>query len=487
MPNLNFRKIGREFISVYDNSPVRLCTSPSCKICNSEERKKLKSFQGGELEVYLKGYKPPSSFLTGERYYIAHLLNVPRIERGVDEELEIDFSRSNAFLCSTPEGSILIDPGFAGFGEESKSLEKIIKRKKVRAVIISHGHLDHWNQLGLLRENVPVFMSRLTYNIIYHHLLIQREPEIRQVLKRPREVVPGQSVPLNRLFLNLSIETVVLPHSIPETMGMIVEGKKKRFIHLGDFKLAGMDIGEKAKIITNLKEIGEGSIDLLALNVINAHHKGFTPPEALVIDSIANIMARSKRLVIACFSTNLERISQIVKVARVMKKRVGFYGTGMKNAQKLLKLKNENNGEKDVLFVTGCQGEEGSVLWRIAENENPPLELYPDDTLVFSSRCIPGNEEKIRKLIISLRPQVEKLVVNEGEKNELGLENVTEARTHVSGHGNEEDIRLVLEILKPKKVLPWPQTPPQIEAFREIARPLGIEIIEENERIVSIE
>ena len=485
------RREGFRWSAAYQGRMVGLCGQPFCEICNLTERENLKGFRGGELEVTLVPYRRPT-FWKEEIFYLGHLVKVPEREAvrvvGVDEGIEFDISRLNTLLCTTTKGSILIDPGLMGFNADELGFQRLIGSQRIVATIITHGHLDHWNHLGETRGRV--FMTKLAYQLASRHAAWQRDGQLVGALRRATLVVPGDPILLDGL--PFKVDTFSLPHSIPETMGLVIKGTKKRVVHLADFKLSGWDGESKAKTIAILQEIAKEKVDILALTIINAHLPGFVPIETLVIDTLTDILAGAKgRVVITCFSSNLERIRRIVEVAQLRKRPVAFYGAGMKNSQELLGIKTEEGATESkeaVIFVTGCQAEENSVLWRIATRQSLPFELWPSDTLVFSSRGIPGKETELSPLTTNLRPRVDRLIVHRGEVEQLGLKGlgVEEMLIHISGHEYGGGLQLVSEILRPKQALAWPQVSPQIEAFRKIAEPLGIEILDEKERVIEI-
>jgi ribonuclease J len=465
---------------------VGLCNQFSCELCNLPEREKLRDFRGGRLEVRLTLHRRPS-FWEVKEFYLGHLITIPEREgREIDESIEFDVSKSNAFLYTTDSGTLLIDPGSISFNGDEALVKQLITNQRVVATVISHAHLDHINQLGEIRG--PVVMTKIAFRLTSRHADLERDARMVRALRGAKMVVPGEPVVLER-SLPFRVDTFSLPHSIPETIGFVIKGNRKRVVHLADFKLSGWEGDSKAKTIATLREIAKEPVDILALTITNAHIGGFTPIEVQVIDSLTNIIAEAKgRVIITCFSSNLERIRRIVEVAQLLERPVIFYGAGMQNAQELLEIKTEEGAiesEKAVVFVSGCQAEENSVLWRIVEGENPAFELRSDDTLVFSSRCIPGNEEKLRRMIADLRSRL-RIIVNEGEIKQVGLEGVEEALTHISGHECGGGLSLVIEILRPKQILAWPQTEPQIGAFRKIAQEAGVEILPETERIIAI-
>lgn len=487
---------GAKWMSVYNNRKVRLCGRRNCEICNLDAKEVLRNFHGGKLEVELTFHRTPS-FFAPEEYYSGHVVLIPAgevAELEADEEIETDYSALNAIFVVTPQGGILIDPGSTGFGEEEKAILKLVSGRKVLGGIVSHGHLDHWNNMGLVQTRF--FMGQIAWELASRHASFQKDWRLEQALRMASPVTPGQTVVFGN-GTQLRVETFAFPHSIPETMGLVVNGEKARFVHLGDFKFSGMESRQKAETIATLSRIAEKGVDILSLNVINAHIEGFTPIEALVVDSFTDLATKARgRLIVACFASNQERIRRLVDVAKLLGRPVRFLGAGMRNARDILRIEEtEGNMTKALILVTGCQAEPKSVLWRIAYNQNPPLELEADDTVAWFSRGIPGNEPAIKEEVVSISSRVAEVYVNEGEKKQLGLEEypkVKKASIHVSGHGAAEDSRLALKIARPKKVLVWPQTEPQISAFRKIVKEveeelgIRIEILPENQRIIEI-
>lgn len=484
------RREGFRWSARYQGKMVGLCNQQFCTTCNLSEREGLKDFKGGRLKVVITSHRRPS-FWEDRPFFIGHLVSVlPQEITVTDEGVEEDFSKLNVVLCSSNKGSVLIDPGCVGFDWAISSLERLVTYQKVIATIVTHGHLDHWNRLREI--NSPVFMSRLTFRLASRHAAIERDGQLINILRQAKMIVPGEPILLEE-DIPMKIDTFSLPHSIPQTIGMVVKGEKARMVYLGDFKFNGMEVRQKAETIALLSEIAKEKVDILAFNIVNAHLAGFTPLETLVLDSIANTLIEAKgRVIISCFSTNLERIQKIVEVAQIFRRPIGFYGAGMNNAAELLGFKTTEisaDSENSVLFVTGCQAEEHSVLRRILEKQNPPFDFQSDrDTLIFSSRCIPGNESGLFELIKGLRPLVAKIIVNKGEIKQinLGSLDVEERMVHVSGHESKAGLQLAMNILKPKKVLVWPQISPQIEAFKEITKAFNVEILPEKERIIEI-
>lgn len=488
---LYFRPVGRGWRAIVNNgTDVFLCNQPFCELCNQAEREKLAGFPGGKLEVKLFPYRRPSLWKE-DRFYVGHILTVPLETTGAeaDEELEFDASRLNAILFKTDQGSLLIDPGSMGFDDPSAGIRRLIEDQKILVTVITHGHLDHWLHLGLVKEGL-VYLPQTAFELASRHASWQRNRSLIEALSRAEIVGPGE--PIMAGNIPAKIETFPLCHTIPETMGLVVEGRRRRVVVLSDFRLSGMDAKGRAETISRLQDVAEKPVDCVAMNITNAHLPGFTPMEGLAVDAIVNIMAQSPgRVLIACFASNFDRIRALCEAAQILNRPVQFFGAGMRNTKEIFSLPETNGGDlnRAVIFATGCQAEKDSALWRIAYGNNPPFEALKSDVAVFSARCIPGNEEELRQFHSRFRQLVGRLIINDGDLAQIGgLENlgIEEAATHFSGHEYGGGQQLVLQILRPKSALVWPQTSPRIEAFRKIAEPLGVEIIPEDNRIIEI-
>lgn len=478
-----------------DGKPVGLCPQKFCEICKAEERRGLADFHGGEIEVSLTLHRRPSFWETRE-FYLGHLVKIlPQEEDAEDEGLEYDVSKLNVIVCQTPQGIVVIDPGSMGF-EGKADFDRFlltIAGKKVLVIVVSHGHMDHWIYLGEFQDG-PIFMPETAFKLASRHASWRGGHNLVAALGRSQLILPGEPVLLDDLPVD--IETFPMSHSIPETMGLVVKGQIGRLVHLGDFRLNDFNSDSRDRTIEILTEIAREPVDYVSLNIVNAHFEGLTPVESSVIDTISDIMVASSgsRVIITCFSSNLERIRRLGEVAKSLGRPIQFFGAGMKNARELLGIESEGDGwDKPAVFVTGCQAEENSFLWKVIRGYSSAFEFHPDDILISSARCIPGNEERLRDHYAFLLPMVDRIILNDGEIEQIGLhdlaarERIKEADVHRTGHEQGGGLELVLKILRPRKgVIAYPQTDPQIGAFRKIAESLGLEVLPENQRIIEI-
>lgn len=344
-----------------------------------------------------------------------------------------------------------------------------IRRKKVIG-IITHAHLDHIGAVAeLSRRKIPVYLSE------WSRLFLER-------------YAGNLRIPMGARFINLSgnenlghgdfrVSFIPLQHSIPGTFGVLISLKKKNVLHLGDFKFNGMEesINEFDGALREIRR-KVGNLDCLVLDVLNVEMEGYTPPEVQAIDEIRRIVEEAKsRVMITLFSSNLQRIGKIIEIAQAQKKNVGISGRGMITSynfiegysKKAFRIPAQDN---QVLLIGGSQGEENSGLMKMVRGEHPVLKISPRDTVVFSSRCIPGNEQGLKILLEGLHRKGVRIILHEGEKEKLNLPfGVEERFLHVSGHGQRADIMKALEILEPKIIIPFHAPEEKCDLFENIA------------------
>lgn len=381
------------------------------------------------------------------------------------------YQQDHCVIYRTKQGCIVVDPGIRNHNEFS---EKIV------ATIITHGHLDHWVGLSKIKEGL-IFMDHFVSELI--SFLGEENLSFNRV-----RYINAKDCPIFIRGVPVRIDVFNLFHSIPYTKGLVLESKDIRVVHLGDFKFNTLTSFTKASLMRELYQISRKPVDYLVMTIFEADKEGFTSPEDPVLDNITEIIRKSSgRVIIVSFATNINRIKQLVYRAKMIRRLVGFEGPEMSFAQRAIGFIDTKDWHpKDVIFTVGCQGENGTLL---DLDNNPSFYLRKSDVLIFSSQCVEGKEERLRHLCERLQGFVGRIIVNKGEVNRIGLgniKNIEESFVHVSGYEKLEGLRLVLEILKPKKVLCWPQTFPQNYFFSNVCQELGIEVIDESNRVIEL-
>lgn len=322
---------------------------------------------------------------------------------------------------------------------------------KVEGFVITHGHEDHIGALPyVLKEvNVPVYGTKLTIALIENKL---KEHGMLRSTKR-KTIKHGQSINLGAF----RVEFIKTNHSIQDASALAIYSPAGTVIHTGDFKVDYTPVFGDAIDLQRFAEIGKKGVLALMCDSTNAERKGFTMSESTVGKAFDTIFADHphSRLIIATFASNVDRVQQIIETAYRYGRKVVVEGRSMVNvvntASELGYLKVPENtlieidkmknypDEQMVLITTGSQGESMAALSRMAADLHKKVQIRPNDTIVFSSNPIPGNEKAVSRVI--------------NELSEKGA-NVIFQDVHVSGHACQEEIKLIYSLVQPKYALP---------------------------------
>jgi len=355
---------------------------------------------------------------------------------------------------------IIVDAGLMFPEEEMLGVDIVIpdysyildNREKVKGIILTHGHEDHTGALPfLLKElNVPVFGTALTLALVREKLNEHNLLDISLIPVKPRDII--------KLGV-FKVEFIRVTHSIVDGVGLGIQTPFGSIIHTGDFKLDPTPVDGELMDLHKFTEYGEKGTLLMLSDSTNAEKGGFTFSEREVRRAFEDIFAKSKgRIIIATFASNIHRIQQAIDVAVQYDRKVIMCGRSMvSNAGIALELgylkipagtwvKMENlrdlHDEEVVIITTGSQGEPMSVLSRIAIDEHKQIKIKEGDTVILSAKIIPGNERSIGKIINHL--------MRRGA--DVKYEKVSDI--HVSGHASKEELKLMLNMVKPKYFMP---------------------------------
>ena len=343
--------------------------------------------------------------------------------------------------------------------------------EKVKGIVITHGHEDHIGALPyILRElNVPIYATRLTMGIIENKL---KEHNLLGNTKR-KVIKFGQSINLGQF----RIEFIKTNHSIVDAAALAIYSPAGTVVHTGDFKVDYTPVYGDAIDLQRFAEIGKKGVLALMCDSTNAERKGFTQSERTVgraFDIIFQEHANS-RLIIATFASNVDRVQQIINTAHRYDRKVVVEGRSMVNIietatalgcinipeNTLINIDQLKNypDERIVIITTGSQGENMAALSRMASSVHRKVSIGPNDTIIFSSNPIPGNEKAVTR------------VINELEKK--GAEVIFQD-VHVSGHACQEEIKLIYTLVQPQYAIPIHGEFKHRKAQAGIARELGI-------------
>lgn len=431
-----------------------------------------------EAMVKLEG---PKTSNKGRDYFLAHSINTEQPLRDISEIPLRTTPATNLFLYLRPEGNFLVDCG-AG-PEEGRYIESLEEEENLQLafsqagfICISHGHFDHWSLLAKKPEGMPVYATPVAKEFIYFQAMFR--PEFEKALQDIRVFSPGEEIP------GSGIETFPIPHSVPESVGFWFRCGQKKVLHLGEYKFNGLDFASRPALIRRLKEIGRQGVDLLVLDAQNIEAPGFTISEREVVSHLSELLEDTeteRRIVISCFGTNFERISQLVAIARAQGRRIVFLGTSMRKAEEAVGPKKQFGADKPpLLFIAGCQGEPDSTLAKAVWQRY----LRPDkDLVILSSRAISGNESQAAEMIRNIAEAGFEIVMHDGEKTKLGLVkygNIRETVTHDSGHASQADAALGISLTNPKMAVVRPRAPSVIQTLKKMTK----EVI--NEKVIWI-
>ena len=343
--------------------------------------------------------------------------------------------------------------------------------QKVKGFVITHGHEDHIAALPyILRElNLPIYATKLTMGIIEKKLT---EHNLLRSTRR-KVVRHGQSINLGQF----RIEFIKTNHSIQDAAALAIYSPAGIVVHTGDFKVDYTPVYGDAIDLQRFAEIGKKGVLALMSDSTNAERPGFTQSERTVGITFDHVFAEHKdtRIIIATFASNVDRVQQIINTAYKFGRKVAVEGRSMVNVisvaselgylqipeNTLIEIDQVKNypDDKVVLITTGSQGESMAALSRMAANIHKKITIKPNDTIIFSSNPIPGNEKAVSKVINELSMKGAKVIFQD---------------VHVSGHACQEEIKLIYALVRPKFAIPIHGEYRHRMAQKELAISLGI-------------
>jgi len=346
-------------------------------------------------------------------------------------------------------------------------------QERIRGIVITHGHEDHIGALPyvLSQINAPIYSTKLTNGLVSVKL------KERKVLAGAslNIVAPGSKFALGKF----NIEFFPVCHSIPDAVGLIIQIPIGTIVHSGDFKLDYTPVSGKPTDLSRLAQLGKQGILLLLSDSTYAELPGYTPSERVVGEALDRIMAEAPgRVIITTFSSLISRIQQVIDAAAKYQRRVFVVGRNMSNivrmAQELGYL-NAPDGilgrlddlkgvphNKIVFVTTGSQGEPTSALVRIANRDHSQIRILKGDTVAISATPVPGNEATVARTLDSLLKQGAQVVYS-------GI-----AQVHVHGHGSQEELKLLLNVVKPQYFVPIHGEYRHLSLHAKLAQSIGI-------------
>jgi ribonuclease J len=369
----------------------------------------------------------------------------------------------------TPEmvGIDLVLPDFSYLRERVRDIE---------AIVVTHGHEDHlgalpWviRELGLERD-VPIYAGALTTAMARSKL---DEHKLRDV--DLRDVAPGETLELGPF----SLELVHMTHSIPDSSAVALGTELGTVLITGDYKFDQTPVDGEPADVSRLAELGREGVLLLCGDSTNVDREGFSPSESVVGPHLEEVFARCRgRIVVTSFASNIHRVQQVVDAAEALGRKVALVGRSMRKnvgigrslghieiPEGILVGPREITDlpdERIVVISTGSQGEPLSALRRMAYRDHRQIELQEGDTVVFSATPIPGNERAVNETIDRLY--------------HIGCDVITprDAPVHASGHGYAEEVKLMLNLVRPRYVMPFHGDFKRLKLHAQLAEAVGV-------------
>ena len=391
----------------------------------------------------------------------------------------------NCMALRWQDDIIVIDAGLMFPEEELLGVDIVVpdisylteNREKVRAIVLTHGHEDHIGGLPwILSElNVPVYGTEFTLALVEGKLEEHRLLDDAELI----EILPGRRFTIGPF----SIMPIRVTHSLVDCVALAIHTPIGTIVHTGDFKIDLSSPDAKPFDLHAFAELGKQGVLCLLQDSTNVDRPGYTPSERAVRPRLDEIFSQAKKkLFFSCFSSSIHRIRIAMELAAAHGRKVAVVGRSLDNSTEIAQDLGYldlppglviNPGQirdmppnKIVVLISGTQGEPMSALSRAAVNNHKYAHIDAGDTVVLSSRVIPGNEKSIYRMIDHLERRDAKVIHDDG----------TQGLIHVSGHGSQEELRLMINLLRPKFFVPIHGDYRHLKRHAELAG--GLDIVE---------
>ena len=323
---------------------------------------------------------------------------------------------------------------------------------RLRGILLTHGHMDHIMALPyLLREiETPIYGTRLTLGLVERQLA-EKNPDRKADL---RTIISGESLQLGPF----RVSPFPVAHSIPDAVGFVIDTPVGKIVHTGDYKLDETPGGGTRTDLAAVRKLTQNEVLVMLGDSTNAERPGRTPTEQVVSETLDRLFsqARGQRIIIATFSSVLARLQEIVMLADKHGRKVALTGRSLVENVALARdlgylevpdhllvdINDNTPREKLVILSTGTQGEPRSALNRMANGEHREIRVGSGDTIIVSAGTIPGNEEDVSRMLNKLFERGANVVYN------------AMATVHVSGHGSRDELRTMIETVRPRYLIP---------------------------------
>jgi ribonuclease J len=406
----------------------------------------------------------------------------------------------NMYVVQYGDDIIVIDAGGKFPDESLLGIDLIIpdityleeNKEKIRAMIVTHGHEDHIGGIPyfLKKLNVPIYATRFTLGLIELKL-----DEHRLAADTKLITIDSES----KLELgSISVSFFKVSHSIPDCLGIVFHTPEGNVVHTGDFKFDLTPVNGQSSDIHKMAEIGQQGVLVLLSESTNAERRGLTPTELTVGEHIEEAFMKAEgKIFISTFASNVNRVQQVVDAAIKTNRKLALLGRSMVNVVDVAIERGylhvpegmlidahqieSFTPERVAILCTGSQGEPMAALARLATGNYRDAVIHPGDTVILAASPIPGNEKDVSKIIDNLFSLGAKVIYGSGSSTGM----------HVSGHGYQEDLKLMLTLMKPTYFIPIHGEYRMLHHHRSLAESVGVEkgntFIIKNGEVVDIE
>jgi len=370
----------------------------------------------------------------------------------------------NMFAFEFDDEILLVDGGLAFPDADMLGVDILVPKidwivenaHKVKGWVLTHGHEDHIGGIPYmlrLLPKVPMYGAKLTLGLLRGKF---EEFRIKESDVDLRQVTTDDRVKVSK---NFTVDFFQMTHSIPDNSGLVIHTPIGRIVHSGDFKLDYHPADGRTSHLHKLAQAGQDGVLLLISDSTNAERPGYTPSERDVMNAVDDIVARAKgRVIVTTFSSHVHRLQNFVRVAERHDRRVVMEGRSMIKAATIaqelgyLKAKNpfastdtlgDMQDDKLLFLCTGSQGQPMAALSRLASGTHRKIQLKKGDTVILSSNPIPGNEEDVGR------------VINQLYERQVDVYYPPQFKVHASGHASQEELKLILDLTRPKFFVPW--------------------------------
>ncbi|TNJ61587.1 ribonuclease J [Paenibacillus hemerocallicola] len=390
----------------------------------------------------------------------------------------------NMYVLQYEDDIIVIDCGSKFPDEDLPGIDLIVpditylleNRDKVRALILTHGHEDHIGGLPYIYKQLrmPIYGTKLTLGLVEGKL---REANLLKEAELT-VITPESDIQLG----TVSVSFFKTNHSIPDCLGIVFQTNEGTVVHTGDFKFDLTPVSEEAADLHRMAEIGKNGVLALLSESTNAERVGFTPSERKVGVHLEEIMRKARQKVfIATFASNVHRLQQVIDAADSMNRKVALIGRSMVNVVTIAKELGYLQAREEIfiepgdvhkypadrvaVLCTGSQGEPMAALSRLARNNHRQVEVLRGDTVVISATPIPGNERNLSRTVDDLFKLGANVIYGPGSATGV----------HVSGHGSQEELKLMLHLMRPKYFIPIHGEYRMLHQHRLLAEAVGVD------------